>query len=102
MSTDQQISLILQRTLIDAFGDFSKEIRKFCSQEEDAASIPLTVTYCVCVCVSFVKKINLLNRKLSLTYLKLLLSSTFHSFWTLKNLPSRSSWLRASFLRTCL
>ena len=40
---DQQISLILQRRLIDAFEGFSKELRKFCSQEEAAASIPLTV-----------------------------------------------------------
>ena len=40
---DQQISLILQRRLIDAFEGFAKELRRFCSQEEAAASIPLTV-----------------------------------------------------------
>ena len=40
---DQQISLILQRRLIDAFEGFSKELRKFCSQEEAAADLPVTV-----------------------------------------------------------
>lgn len=41
--TDQQISLTLQRRLIDAFEAFSKDLLKSCSYEEAAASIPVTV-----------------------------------------------------------
>jgi hypothetical protein len=42
-TTDQQISLTLQRRLIEAFEDFSKDVLKACSYEPAAASIPVTV-----------------------------------------------------------
>lgn len=42
-NADQQISLTLQRRLIEAFEDFSKDILKACSYEPAAASIPVTV-----------------------------------------------------------
>lgn len=41
--TDQQISLTLQRRLIEAFEDFSKDVLAACSYEPAAASIPVTV-----------------------------------------------------------
>lgn len=40
---DQQISLTLQRRVVDAFEDFSKGVLKSCSYEPSAASIPVTV-----------------------------------------------------------
>jgi hypothetical protein len=42
-TTDQPISLTLQRRLIEAFEDFSKDVLSACSYEPAAASIPVTV-----------------------------------------------------------
>ena len=41
---DQQIAFILQRRLLEAYQDFGKAFAKSCSQEEMAASIPVTVS----------------------------------------------------------
>lgn len=41
--SDQQISLTLQRSFIDAFDDFSKDLLSACSYEPGAGSLPVTV-----------------------------------------------------------
>lgn len=42
-SSDHQISRMLERQILDGFEDFGKDFVKSCSQEELAASIPVTV-----------------------------------------------------------
>jgi hypothetical protein len=41
---DQQISLTIQRRLIDGFEAFAKDFLKSCEYEPAAGSIPLTVS----------------------------------------------------------
>ena len=40
---DQQTSRLLQRQFLEAFENFGKDFVKSCSQEENAASLPLAV-----------------------------------------------------------
>ena len=42
---DQQISLIIQRRLMDAFEDFQKDILTTCELEEAAGTLPLQVRF---------------------------------------------------------
>ena len=94
---DQQISLTLQRSFIDAFDDFSKDLLNACSYQPGAGSLPVSV---IIIPSSWKKKQNC-NQWIHLNGMDF--SHVLFSSWIpsteRKTRLSPNSWLRASFWR---